>query len=286
MSNRFFNGARGLVAGLLAAAGLAAAMPSNAATVAVVDPNNRWGAVIPFFQSTFGDTVDRYSSYGSIADLNSYDIVWDADFLGAPAGQDARVIDFVNNGGGFYGQVERPCCDGHNLWLQGIFRTLTGDADLVFGQMGDSATNVASQFLFPDVSILMEPNDIRGTTFDTSAPGQLSNIDPSRIFATQPGGFNVGAAWATSDLVNDAGRLVVVSDIDWLDFLSPDEQNALDNFRQFLLAGEPLPPGCGQDPTLPGCQGDPGGSVPEPGSIPLLGMALLAMSFAARRTRR
>ena len=140
--------------------------------------------------------------------------------------------------------MERPCCESHNTWLEGIFRTLTGDSDLEFGANGDSPNSGSSNFLFPDSSILLSPNDIRGTTFDSSAPGDLRNVDEARVFARQTSGFTVGAAWATTDLANNAGRLVVVSDLDWLNSLSASEQDALENFRNFPLSGVPLEDGC------------------------------------------
>lgn len=257
------------------------------ATVAIVDPNFRWNAGKAFFQSEFGDTVTVFNSYAAIPDLNAYQIIWDADYFGSNAAQAQRVVDYVNAGGGFYAQVERPCCEAHNAWLQGIFRLLTGDNDILFGNNGDSPNSGSSQFLFPDTTVLISPNDIRGESFNSSAPGDIRNVDEARVIARQNPGFTVGAAWATTDLVNDKGRLIVISDIDWLDALTPDEKEALENFRSFLLSGQALEVGCGVNPNLPECQvgGDPGPSpVPVPMSLVLFGTALAALGTLRRKT--
>lgn len=262
---------------------------SNAAEILVVDEGGRLsgGGWTDLFQTTFGDNLTVINSWGvAPTDMSAYDIVWDGGFLsdpGAAIGQ--NVIDFVNGGGGFYGQTERPCCETHNDWVQNIFSTLTGDVAMQFGGAGDSTSSETGTFLTPDTTILVGPNDIRNTTFDIDAPGQLFVSDPSKVFAAQVAadGFNIGVAYATSDLVNNAGRIVTISDIDWLTGISTEEALALENIRSFLLAGESLPPGCGQDPTLPECQ-NPGVPVPEPSTLGVLALGLFGLRMASRRT--
>ncbi|GAC16292.1 PEP-CTERM sorting domain-containing protein [Aliiglaciecola lipolytica] len=288
MNKKIVKGVRSL---LLAGALAVSSNVTTAAEILVVDEGGRLsgGGWTTLFQDTFGDTLTVISSWGSApTDMSAYDVVWDGGFSSNPGATVAQnVIDFVNGGGGFYGQTERPCCETHNAWVQSIFMELTGDTAMQFGGAGDSPSGATGTFLTPDTTILIEPNDIRSTTFDISAPGQLFVSDPSKVFAAQvaDNGFNIGVAYATSDLVNNAGRIVTISDIDWLSGISDDEARALENIRSFLLAGESLPPGCGQNPNLPECQnpGEPGIPMPEPSTLAALALGLLGFRMVKRR---
>jgi hypothetical protein len=267
--------------------GLSLAPKANAAAILVYDPHDRANALINLLQTQHGDTITEITTNAGLlaADFSLFDIVWDAGHFnneGAAAAQ--KVVDFVNAGGGFYGQTERPCCEAHNDWVESIFKTLTGDNAMQFGINGDGNGELG-QFLFPDTTILLDPNDIRGTQMTISAPGQLIVTDQSKIFAKQtgPGGFNIGVAYATSDLVNHAGRIVTISDIDWMDSFTTDEAKAVANIRKFLLAGESLPPGCGQNPNLPECQNP---NVPEPAAMALFGAGLLAVVARRRKAAK
>jgi len=272
-------------------AGLLIPSHSFAAAILTVDEGGRLqgGGWTNLFQTTFGDTLTIINSWAAApTDMSAFDIVWDGGFSSNPGAVVAQnVVNFVNQGGGFYGQTERPCCDTHNNWVEGIFQTLTGDLAMQFGGAGDSPSGATGTFLTPDTTILLDPNDIRGTTFDISAPGQLAVSDPSKVFAAQvdSDGFNIGVAYATQDLVNNAGRIVTISDIDWLSGISAEEANALENIRSFLLAGESLPSGCGANPDLPECQQGGGGSVPEPSTLLLLCAGLLTFRWCRKQNR-
>ena len=258
-----------------------------AAKILAVDEGNRLssGGWTTLFSGTFGDDLTVVNSWGTALgeDLSTYDIVWDGGFFSDPgAAAAAAVVAFVEGGGGFYGQTERPCCEPHNGWVEGIFKTLTGDNAMQFGGAGDG-NGGTGVFLTPDTSILIGPNDIRNTNFNISAPGQLVVSDTSKIFAKQtgPGGFNIGVAYADDDLVNNSGRIVTISDIDWLSGINADEQLALENIREFLLDGVSLPPGCGAVPLPPGCPNPvPGPSTP---ALLMIGLGLLTYKRFMRK---
>jgi len=270
-----------MTAGLLLSANM-----SNAAEILVVDEGGRLSAWSDLFENTFGDTLTVTNSWNMLpADLSTFDVIWDGGFLSNPGDAAAQsVIDFVNSGGGFYGQTERPCCETHNDWVEGIFKALTGDMAMQFGGAGDSPVSATGTFLTPDTTILLEPNDIRNTTFDIQAPGQLFVSDVTKVFAAQdvPNGFNIGVAYATEDLVNNVGRIVTISDIDWLNSISDDEARALENIRLFLLDGESLVEGCGANPNLPECQVEVPVSAPATGVLMLLGLSLMGVRFARK----
>ena len=274
-----------LAAVFMSASLLLGANMSNAAEILVVNEGGRLGPWSDLFANTFGDNLTVTNSWNTLpSDLSSFDIIWDGGFLSNPGEAVAQsVIDFVNNGGGFYGQTERPCCETHNGWVESIFKALTGDMAMQFGGFGDSPVAATGTFLTPDTTILLEPNDIRNTTFDISAPGQLFVSDTSKVFAAQDvaGGFNIGVAYATEDLVNNAGRIVTISDIDWLSSISDDEARALENIRAFLLDGESLVEGCGENPNLPQCVRPV--SAPATSALMLIGLALMGVRISRKR---
>ena len=103
--------------------GTLASAAVQAASVAIVGQTNRWTQVVPLFEG-LGDTVALHGSYASIPNLQTYDIIWDADFFAnAGAVEAQRVIALrLGNAGAMTISIN-----------EGPSRSLGGDGEVVTG---------------------------------------------------------------------------------------------------------------------------------------------------------
>lgn len=278
----------------LATAALATAGGAQSATIAVVGDRFELDTITAAFQAA-GDTVVRYStgwSSLSAAQLDSVftsDIVWEGDiFNGLSADVQTRMVNFVSQGnGGLMLTAERPCCETHNAALQTVGRELTGDNDLLVGGLGYDL--FGHSFSNTPSTILTGPHDIRGQDAQHNGPGRVSptggvNSDACFIISGSVGDQHcTAAAWGPDVLLNELGRLIIYGDINSQPSLVDNyDSQQFANMRDFLLAGFSGGGGvCDVNPNLPGCQ--PGGSVPLPSSLLLVGIGLVGLG--ARRLR-
>jgi hypothetical protein len=263
---------------------------SQAAVVSIVGTRAELDTIRAGFLAQ-GDTVNEFDDWASLsaAQLDavfSADVVWEGDiFNGISAGVQTRMIDFVNSNRGLFLTGERSCCEGHNAGVQNVGRTLTGDAGLLVGGLGFDLFNHA--FSNSPTTILTAPNDIRGQAAQHNGPGRVSptggvDSDACFVVSSSPETWCSAAAWGPDRLANSVGRLVIYGDINSQPSLVNNfGADQFENIRQFLLAGfSGGEDSCIRNPNLPGCNNN---QVPEPTTLGLLGLGLLAAGVRRRR---
>jgi hypothetical protein len=182
------------------------------------------------------------SAYGSIW--------WVGAFSAISAGDQARLAQFVASGGGLYltGEQQGRCpgCAALNSSVQSLLRVLVaGGGDIVVGSMNDLTSVPAATFnLTARGGITTTPNSL--STVFPNGPGELFGLSGANILATI-GERIVAAVWDSTDLVGDAGRIILMMDVNWLSDQTSLAgcnavclQNIIDNFLTFL--GEPAGP--------------------------------------------
>jgi hypothetical protein len=155
------------------------------------------------------------------ADLSAFGTIWHVEpFAPLSATDQARLRDFLAAGGGIYLTGERACCDVLNASIQTLLRSVVeaGAAIVVrskeVGDFFDPATfNPGARG-----GITTSPNVL--TTWRPNGPGQILGISGANILATIREAI-VAGVWGEQDLVGNAGRIVLMMDVNWLESVVP-----------------------------------------------------------------
>lgn len=154
---------------------------------------------------------------GLPSDLSAFGTVWHVGALTpfTPAEQ-TRLQAFLSTGGGLHLTGERPCCEALNASITSLLRSVVeGGGQITVGGQGD----------FVDGPFTFSVTDRGGigqrllaggvTEWQPSAPGGIDGVTGSNILVTTESGAVVGAVWDESDLVDDAGRITLLMDVNW-----------------------------------------------------------------------
>jgi hypothetical protein len=164
------------------------------------------------------------------ADLSSFGTIWQvAAFVGLSQSDQTALANFLALGRGVHLTGERPCCDSplNDSLTQFVRSVVVGGANITVGRQGD----INGPYTFNSNAlggITTTPNTL--TTWVPSAPGGLAGVSGANVLVTGAGGVPVGAVWGPQDLVNDAGRLTLLMDVNWFDNNEPDVVANIQNF--------------------------------------------------------
>lgn len=145
-----------------------------------------------------------------------------------------RLRQFVRNGGGLMLTGERPCCEETNSAVSSLAYSIIKGNITVGGQPEPCRCTIdAAVRLDAPGGIATTPN--RLTTWHMLAPGGIANIDSRNILATGQGDQIVAAAFESTDIIGNRGRLVVAMDVNWLGSNRGETATAIvQNVAQYL----------------------------------------------------
>jgi PKD repeat protein len=182
-------------------------------------------------------------------DLTPYKVIWYVHYATLLSNEDrARLVAFVQGGGGLYLSGEGSCCEGTNLSIKAIIAAVVENStNIQVGGLGN-VDPLVNYWINPGTEIASLPNSLGPVApWTTTSAGGMLNVLPQNQFITSDvfntiGATTVAAAWDGPALVGDHGRLVVMMDANWVfpAFFTSGSYAVLGNITRFLLnAPEP-----------------------------------------------
>jgi PKD repeat protein len=179
-------------------------------------------------------------------DLTPYKVIWHMDVTAdhISDADRAKLVAFVQRGGGLYLSGEGNCCFGVTSSINLLVKTVVKNGtNIQVGGLG--AVEPIGVYMFnPNTEIASLPTSLGvGFPWNTFAPGGMLNVAPQNQFIMATPLTTVAAAWDGAALVGNYGRVVVMMDVNWLDpqFFTTASSAVLGNITRFLL-NAPEPP--------------------------------------------
>ena len=160
-----------------------------------------------------GALITNLNSPSLPADLSPYTtIMYVGAFKAISAADQQSLAQFLARGGGLYLTSERQCCPALNDSVQSLLRQVTGSNGIGVGSTRDFFSNAAFNRTARGL-VTAVPNML--TTWAPNGPGEITGISGGNVLATI-GNAIVAGVWDEFDLTGQAGRIVLMSDVNWL----------------------------------------------------------------------
>ncbi|GGF56599.1 hypothetical protein [Alteromonas lipolytica] len=206
---------------------------ANASVIALFGDRGEKNTVANKLMS-LGHTVTTFGTNIN-GDLSVYDSVWGISAFDPLSTSEQTVLsNYLASGGGLYLTGERPCCETLNSSLTSFVNGVLDAPTVQIGGLGDAGS---VGYINPTVvgNLANLPNTV--TTWSPNASGGISGVLANNVFASTATNVTNAAAWDMDDLVGDAGRLVVMMDVNWH---TNGQLDLLENIEVFLSSASIL----------------------------------------------